>query len=87
MSTFRKGRSRMNRLGVVAVATASLAAGGLLGTLSHSQSARAQTPAYKVMQITVQNAAQLEKFLNEQAAAGWRYHTDIDQRLFIFERR
>ena len=77
----------MNRLSILAVATASLAVGVVLGTFLHDQSARAQAPAYKVLQMTARNAGQLEKILNEQAGAGWHYNSDIDNKLFIFERR
>ena len=77
----------MKKSALVATVALSLGTGALVGALLQGQSARAQAPAYRVLQATVQNAAQLEKFLNEQAAAGWRYNTDIDKKLFIFERR
>jgi hypothetical protein len=77
----------MNKSGLVAVAAVSLATAGLLGALVPGRSASAESPHYKVVQKTLENAAQFEQFLNEHAAAGWRYQTDIDKQIFVFERK
>jgi hypothetical protein len=77
----------MKKLALIAVAAVSLATGGLLGALMNGPSASAQSPAYKVVEASVQNADQFQKFLNEHAATGWRYQTDIDKQLFVFERK
>jgi hypothetical protein len=82
-------RFAMRRLGLAAAVAVALSTAGLLGALVHSQAARATMPGYKVVEISVENtnAAQLEKMLNEHSAGGWSLHSEIDERLFIFERR
>jgi hypothetical protein len=77
----------MKKLALVAVAAVSLSTGVLLGALMHGPSASAQSPGYKVVEATIQSADQFEKFLNEHAATGWRYQTDIDKQLFVFQRQ
>jgi len=82
----------MNSVRLAAVAAALLVIGGLSGALLQAQSVRAASPTYKVVHTPVnsgapQSAAQLEKFLNDQSAEGWRLQSDIDAKLFIFERR
>lgn len=77
----------MKRFALAASLALAVAVGGLAGALLQGHSAIAQTPPYKVLQSDPKNAAQLEKLLNEQAGAGWKYLTDIDKKLFIFEKR
>jgi hypothetical protein len=83
----REWRSHMKKLALVAVAAVSLSTGVLLGALIHGPLASAQSPAYKVVEGTIQSPGQFEKFLNEHAAAGWRYQTDIDKQMFVFQRQ
>jgi hypothetical protein len=86
---FHKRRLAMRKLGLVAVVATVLAVGGFLGATFNGQSARAGMPGYKVIEMSAEDtdAATFEKMLNEQAADGWRLHSEIDERLFIFERR
>jgi hypothetical protein len=60
-----------------------------LGAAFNGQPARADMQGYKVIEMSVDEveAADLEKMLNEQVAGGWRLHSQMDDRLFIFERR
>jgi hypothetical protein len=79
----------MRKLGLAALVAATLAGGGLLSTAFNGQPARADMQGYKVIEMSADEAeaADLEKMLNEQVVGGWRLHSQVDDRLFIFERR
>jgi len=77
----------MTRLMLSAALAAALVTGTLLGATFSLKRAQASPPPYKVVMAKPQNSSQLEKLLNEHAAGGWRYVSDIDRELFIFEQR
>jgi hypothetical protein len=77
----------MTRLMLSAALAAALVTGTLLGATLSFKRAQASPPPYKVVTAHPQNGPQLEKLLNEHGAGGWRYVSDVDKELFIFEQK
>jgi hypothetical protein len=75
----------MTRMMLSAALAATLTTGTLLGATLSLKRAQASTPPYKVVTANPQNGPQLEKLLNEHGTGGWRYVSDVDKKLFIFE--
>jgi hypothetical protein len=80
-------RLPMQKWTLSAALAGALATGTLIGATLSLRSAQASPPAYKVVTASPQTAAQLEKLLNEHGSGGWRYVSDIDRQLFIFEQK